>query len=1318
MPIKSVAEQRRQKRYAQITQGEWAAADEEKSADTPFSPNERSKLHPPADSHADSSTQQQQHTVVELQPIALEQSALGPLPVPSAPDPFEEEDDSLQVAATVGLQYSITREMLYYAVALLTGTLSSLAAFWFPALSYLYRYRRCSVDCADFVLVYTSNGQSELCPVEPVTASPASQRAQLLGRYERPYSPPLPLDNRMIVFRNTRYVLSPATLTFVRLSAPSSLPCSALTAVMSSGLSSDAASACLSLHGGNSMSIAVPSIPSLLIHEVLHPFFVFQIFSLVLWCFEQYFYFAACVFVIATVSIATTVVETRRRLFALAELARVSASVSVLRDGKWLTLPSSDLVPGDVVQVGTGVLSCDVAILSGSCVVNESMLTGESLPILKSAVDVANKPAAALIGLMSASHTLYSATSVLQLKPAHPNSYPLALVTRTGWSTTKGSLILSILYPTPSSFRFVQQSFKFIGCLFLLSLVGFFISVYQLERLGASAGLIVVRALDLVTIIVPPSLPLALSVGTNYALVALRRAQVCCISPNRINMAGKVRVMCFDKTGQLRRHSRTGIYAPTHSLCGNGSEKATGTVALTCIWSTSHSSLIRLYRLLCPTGTLTSDGMEMKGVREVRSGQFTEGLVESLANQGMDDDNAAADECSASSLQDQRLDVFDGSDSLELELDGDGDDSTPRASNTATSSATSSSLNVSPMLLSAMSCCHSLAVLDGELIGDPLEVQIFRATHATLVDQPELSNIPAVSVPAVSSTSSSTLGSQLVRVLHQYEFQSSLQRMTVICRDKAGRTLVFTKGAPEVIARLCAADSVPHDYTATFSQYARHGYRIIAIAYKQLTELPDDDKDAIRPQLESSLTMLGLILLENAVKPQTQPTLAELQAAKVRCVMVTGDHVDTAVSVANECGLVGAGIHVYQGRVDGGEIHWTDTADDSMQLDPVTLRPAAISQPHKYELAVTGDVFRHLSGSPSLSTLFHRVLLSCVIFARMTPDQKALLLTSLQSLQLYAGMCGDGGNDCKALKAAHVGVSLSSSEASIAAPFTYLEPNIRCVPLLLSEGRSALQTSFSLFRFIAMYSLIQFSAVILAYFVGSVLGNWQYLYQDMVVVFVLTLCIGATDANRQLSVKRPSADLLSFSNLLCVFVHMAICVSFQVLMFCLVGRQSGYINYTETNDVGDAATMETTSLYYFSNFQYLIMAVLFAMGHPWKRPLITNLRFTVWCLVVLALNLALLFSPSMAGFWRSDDVSLPNEWRGRLFAIVLFHLTVSCAWELAGVHYCVKWWKRWKRRQGEVGWVYGHLKRISGPGVKEYHRLRGEFEQGWGLPDM
>jgi P-type E1-E2 ATPase len=57
-------------------------------------------------------------------------------------------------------------------------------------------------------------------------------------------------------------------------------------------------------------------------------------------------------------------------------------------------------------------------------------------------------------------------------------------------------------------------------------------------------------------------------------------------------------------------------------------------------------------------------------------------------------------------------------------------------------------------------------------------------------------------------------------------------------------------------------------------------------------------------------------------------------------------------------------------------------------------------------------------------------------------------------------MCGDGANDCAALKTADVGISLSEAEASIAAPFTSQEQNITCVITLLREGKAALATSF------------------------------------------------------------------------------------------------------------------------------------------------------------------------------------------------------------------------------------------------------------------
>lgn len=74
------------------------------------------------------------------------------------------------------------------------------------------------------------------------------------------------------------------------------------------------------------------------------------------------------------------------------------------------------------------------------------------------------------------------------------------------------------------------------------------------------------------------------------------------------------------------------------------------------------------------------------------------------------------------------------------------------------------------------------------------------------------------------------------------------------------------------------------------------------------------------------------------------------------------------------------------------------------------------------------------------------MLVTGKVFARMSPDEKHELVEKLQSIDYTTGFCGDGANDCGALKAADVGISLSEAEASVAAPFTSRVFDIRCVP--------------------------------------------------------------------------------------------------------------------------------------------------------------------------------------------------------------------------------------------------------------------------------
>lgn len=114
-----------------------------------------------------------------------------------------------------------------------------------------------------------------------------------------------------------------------------------------------------------------------------------------------------------------------------------------------------------------------------------------------------------------------------------------------------------------------------------------------------------------------------------------------------------------------------------------------------------------------------------------------------------------------------------------------------------------------------------------------------------------------------------------------------------------------------------------------------------------------------------------------------------------------------------------------------------------------------------YSLAVSGDVFRWIIDfaqpvvlqrvSPSPHVLGYaanavKMLVCGQVFARMSPDEKHELVEKLQSIDYCCGFCGDGANDCGALKAADVGISLSEAEASVAAPFTSRVFDITCVP--------------------------------------------------------------------------------------------------------------------------------------------------------------------------------------------------------------------------------------------------------------------------------
>ena len=149
------------------------------------------------------------------------------------------------------------------------------------------------------------------------------------------------------------------------------------------------------------------------------------------------------------------------------------------------------------------------------------------------------------------------------------------------------------------------------------------------------------------------------------------------------------------------------------------------------------------------------------------------------------------------------------------------------------------------------------------------------------------------------------------------QFSSENQCMSVISRvfqeQLDGFTqpqcIIYCKGSPEKIRLLCLADTIPADYVSMLDRYASHGYRILAIACKFVpvnqARMAKINK-MTRTEIESELTFLGLIVLENRLKEASSRVLEELHGANVRPVMVTGDNILTAI----RCGGGGGSVAV------------------------------------------------------------------------------------------------------------------------------------------------------------------------------------------------------------------------------------------------------------------------------------------------------------------------------------------------------------------------------------------------------------------------
>lgn len=242
----------------------------------------------------------------------------------------------------------------------------------------------------------------------------------------------------------------------------------------------------------------------------------------------------------------------------------------------------------------------------------------------------------------------------------------------------------------------------------------------------------------------------------------------------------------------------------------------------------------------------------------------------------------------------------------------------------------------------------------------------------------------------------------------------SIQQYSASIRHRHDEHIVFVKGAPERVLGMCTEmltdhGAVPLDADAVASaarELAARGQRVLAFAHRPLAEPFADASEIRQPQ---GLVFLGLQAMIDPPRFGVKDSIAACQSAGIRVVMVTGDHVDTALAIADQLG-----IRTAEGALTGAEL---------AELDD-------------------GRLAEHVG----------RVS----VYARVSPEDKLCIVRALQARGDVVAVTGDGVNDAPALKAAEIGIAMGDKGTDVAreaSEMVLADDNFVSIVAAVEEGR-------------------------------------------------------------------------------------------------------------------------------------------------------------------------------------------------------------------------------------------------------------------------
>jgi len=420
-------------------------------------------------------------------------------------------------------------------------------------------------------------------------------------------------------------------------------------------------------------------------------------------------------------------------------------------------------------------------------------------------------------------------------------------------------------------------------------------------------------------------------------------------------------------------------------------------------------------------------------------------------------------------------------------------------------------------------------------------------------------------------------------------------------------------------------------------------------------------------------------------------------------LMITGDHPLTAVKIATELDMLPKDKKVLRATRMKSQaedsVEWVDQEGNVVDLPEGDLTTV--------ELVINGTVFHAIQRSQLMLKLLTHVR----VFARMSPQDKVSVVNLYIQSGFITAMCGDGGNDCGALRAAHVGVALSDAEASVVSPFTGVSKSAMAMVDVLLEGRCALASAFACYKNVILYGLIETTNQMVNAWYAITFAEFCWVMFDGVWIMSTSFSLATVQPAKTLSQKRPTASPLDVITMTSSIGMFAIHCTYLWIAMGLLQAEPWYwcrmwdiasAKIGNISAIGD--NYESEVIWLITGAQMLHSAAAFNFGGKHRAFWIQNWRLAVFLMFYYIWHICVLMTASTASCiyrvncdnWHAlpseyswPDVLLisntwgttemPYEFRLKLLAVIICNLVSACLWEylviLGPIGEAVRRWK-------------------------------------------